>query len=179
MCCVAWLSAVHLASALSQTMLGVFRGMLRGARRIAMTSKRGKKSFYKGKADLCQHATIHCLRQAAGLVSVCAQTTANCIILARVGHLYVACWSVCDWDEEGYIVSMPWSHDRLSKKALIAWFNFDPGRKCFYMGHVSDYRAFSCDIITFEIMKRKTIAMLVYNEIGASMAIFTEGVIHL
>ena len=77
-----WMSAVHLASALSQTMLGVFRGMLRGARRIPMTSKRGKKSFYKGKADLCQHA-----RQAAGLVSFCAQTTANCVTLARVGHL--------------------------------------------------------------------------------------------
>ena len=91
MCCVAWLSAVQLNSALFQTMLGVFRGMLRGARRIPMTSKRGKKSFYKGKADLCQHATMHCLRQAAGLVSVCAQTTANFVTLARVGHLYVAC----------------------------------------------------------------------------------------
>ena len=33
-------------------MLGVFRGMLRGARRIPMTSKRGKKSFYKGKVDI-------------------------------------------------------------------------------------------------------------------------------
>ena len=33
-------------------MLGVFRGMLRGARRIPMTSKRGKKSFYKGKVDM-------------------------------------------------------------------------------------------------------------------------------
>ena len=81
--------------------------------------------------------------------------------------IYVACWSVCDRDEEGYILSMPWSLDRLSKKALITWFNFDPGRKCFYTGHVSDYRAFSCDVITFEITKRKTAAMLVYNEIGA------------
>ena len=39
-------------------------------------------------------------------------------------------------------------------------------------------RVFSCDVITFEIMKenrkQKTAAILVYNEIGASMAIFTK-----
>ena len=29
--------------------------------------------------------------------------------------------------------------DRLSKRALIAWLNFDPGRKCFHTGHISDY----------------------------------------
>ena len=33
----------------------------------------------------------------------------------------------------------PWSLDRLSKSALITWFCFDPGRKRFYTGHISDY----------------------------------------
>jgi len=32
-------------------MLGVFRGLLRGARRIPMTSKRGNSQFYKGGVD--------------------------------------------------------------------------------------------------------------------------------
>ena len=27
----------------------------------------------------------------------------------------------------------------LLKRALITWFNFDPGFKCFNMGHISDY----------------------------------------
>ena len=31
---------------------------------------------------------------------------------------------------------IPWS---APKRTLIAWFNFDPGRKCFYMGHIRDY----------------------------------------
>ena len=36
------------------------------------------------------------------------------------------------------------------------------------------------DVITFEITKdNKTAAMLVYNEIGASVAIFTKGVTNL
>ena len=33
----------------------------------------------------------------------------------------------------------PWFLDRLSKRALIAWFNFDPDHKRFYSGHISDY----------------------------------------
>ena len=33
----------------------------------------------------------------------------------------------------------PWSLDWLSKWALITWFNFDPSRKRFYMGYISDY----------------------------------------
>ena len=39
---------------------------------------------------------------------------------------------------------------------------------------------FSCDVITFEITKenKKTASMLVYK-IGASMVIFTKGVIYL
>ena len=31
----------------------------------------------------------------------------------------------------------PWSLDRPLKRALIAWFSFDPGRKRFYTGHIS------------------------------------------
>ena len=42
-------------------------------------------------------------------------------------HLIFAVWG---W---------PWFLDRLSKRALIAWFNFDPDHKCFYSGHISDY----------------------------------------
>ena len=34
---------------------------------------------------------------------------------------------------------LPWLLDRLSKRALITWFNFDPGCKRFYTGHISDY----------------------------------------
>ena len=34
----------------------------------------------------------------------------------------------------------PWSLDR---PPLIAWFNFDPGCKRFYAGHISDYPLFS------------------------------------
>ena len=33
----------------------------------------------------------------------------------------------------------PWSLDCPPKRALIAWFNFDPGRKRFYTRHMSDY----------------------------------------
>ena len=33
----------------------------------------------------------------------------------------------------------PWSLDRPPKRALIAWFSFDPGRKRFYRGHVTIY----------------------------------------
>ena len=33
----------------------------------------------------------------------------------------------------------PWSLDWLSKSALITWFYFDPSRKRFYTGHISDY----------------------------------------
>ena len=29
--------------------------------------------------------------------------------------------------------------DQLSKRALIAWFNFDPGCKCFYTRHIGDH----------------------------------------
>ena len=95
----------------------------------------------------------------------------------EASHLYVACWSICNWDQDlrlaksvldhligpwsldffyrskvkGQIVatrSWPlilavwrslWSLDQLSKSALIAWFHFDPGRKHFYTGHISDY----------------------------------------
>ena len=32
----------------------------------------------------------------------------------------------------------PWSLDWLSKRTLIAWFNFDPVCKRFYTGHISD-----------------------------------------
>ena len=35
----------------------------------------------------------------------------------------------------------PWSLDPHPKQALITWYNIDPGRKCFYMGHISDYRS--------------------------------------
>ena len=34
---------------------------------------------------------------------------------------------------------IPWSLDWLSKRALIAWFNFDPGCKRFWNGCVNDY----------------------------------------
>ena len=33
----------------------------------------------------------------------------------------------------------PWSLDQPPKGALVAWFNFDPSRIRFYMGHISDY----------------------------------------
>ena len=38
---------------------------------------------------------------------------------------------------------LPWSLDKLSKRALIAWFSFDPGCKHFYMGHISGASIFS------------------------------------
>ena len=92
---------------------------------------------------------------------------------SRGSHLYVACWSVCDWDQDFWLAKSvldrlivsskaldrlifywskvnlqprvlnplifavqrsPWSLDRFSKWALIAWFYFDPGRKRFYTG---------------------------------------------
>ena len=33
----------------------------------------------------------------------------------------------------------PWSFNQSPKRALTTWFNFDPGHKHFYTGHVSDY----------------------------------------
>ena len=37
------------------------------------------------------------------------------------------------------VPSSPWSLDRLSKRALIMWFYFDPDHKRFNTEHVSDY----------------------------------------
>ena len=44
----------------------------------------------------------------------------------------VDCWFLAVWRS-------PWSLDRPPKRALIVWFNFDPGGKRFYTGHISDY----------------------------------------
>ena len=77
----------------------------------------------------------------------------------RGSHLYVACWSVCDRDQDYWSAKsvidcvillklqphvldpliftaqiLPWSLDRLSKRALIGWFNFDPSHKHFNTG---------------------------------------------
>ena len=41
------------------------------------------------------------------------------------------CWFLAAWKS-------PWSLDRSPKRALVTWFNFDLGCKCFYMGHKSD-----------------------------------------
>ena len=46
-------------------------------------------------------------------------------------------------------------------------------RKYLDIDHTSTNRVFSCDVITFGVIQ-ETPAMLVYNEIGASMAIFTK-----
>ena len=43
------------------------------------------------------------------------------------------CWFLAVWRS-------PWSLDQSPKRALIAWFSFDPGRKRFYTGHISDYQ---------------------------------------
>ena len=45
----------------------------------------------------------------------------------NLDHLIFAVWR---W---------PWFLDWFSKRALIAWFNFDPSHKRFYTGHISDY----------------------------------------
>ena len=76
--------------------------------------------------------------------------------------LNIACWSICDrdldfWSERsvfdhlivpfwnswfwvGFAVQRsPWSIDQPSKRALITWFNFDPGYKLFNTRHIGDY----------------------------------------
>ena len=95
---------------------------------------------------------------------------------SRGGHLYVPCWSICDWDQVFWstrcvldhlsslqklliawfftVQRWNWSHAFLifwfsefrsdldilistQKRALIAWFNFDPNQKCFDTGHMT------------------------------------------
>ena len=51
-------------------------------------------------------------------------------------------WSVDFSSSEATLI--PWS---APKRALIAWFNFDPGRKCFYMGHIRDYPLNVCVLL--------------------------------
>ena len=67
-------------------------------------------------------------------------------------HLFKSSWSLhffyrskvelelCVLDPLIFVVwRWPWSLDWLSKRALITQFNFDPGRKRFYVGYISDY----------------------------------------
>ena len=59
------------------------------------------------------------------------------------GWIICSCMCACTLDR--LIIAdrrLPWSLDQLSKRALITWFNFDPGRKHFYTGHLSDYPMF-------------------------------------
>ena len=55
-----------------------------------------------------------------------------CLISRVKGHMHS--WLLIFSSLE--VILIPWS---APKRALITWFNFDPSRKCFYMGHISDY----------------------------------------
>ena len=86
--------------------------------------------------------------------SVCDHNQVFWSAKSVVDHLIVPFWGSWSLDFQGSMVTLqscvldcwllavwrsPWSLDRPPKRALIAWFNFDPGRKRFYTGHASDY----------------------------------------
>ena len=60
----------------------------------------------------------------------------DCWIFEKVKGQIAAAHS---WSDDFAARRLPWSLDQPPKRALIAWFNFDPCHKHFYMGHISNY----------------------------------------
>ena len=86
--------------------------------------------------------------------SVCEHDQVFCLEKSVLDRLIVPFWGFWSLDFQGSKVTLlphvldcwflavwrsSWSLDWPPKRAWIAWFNFDPGRKHFYTRHISDY----------------------------------------
>ena len=111
-----------------------------------------------GKSVVVQRESwrvLHGLRQSSDAVEMEASIEGLCsdmilhelsvaIIWSSGSHLYVAFWvkgqiAATTTLLGTFSLEATWFLYQFSKRALIAWFKFDPSRKHFYTGHKGDY----------------------------------------